>query len=128
MQHRGARRIDRRTVTWVLTAAACALALRGPWAPFTAATTVSAQETRALKDLVPNGWLIGVAINQNQSDARDTVAVDLITRQFNAISPENLLKFESVQRQPGLFTFEAQDRYVAFGRDRGIAVIGHTLV
>ena len=128
MQHRGARRLDRRTVTWALTAAACALALRGPWAPFTAATTVAAQEARALKDLVPNGWLIGVAINQNQSDERDPAAVDLIARQFNAISPENLLKFESVHRQPDGFTFEAQDRYVAFGQQRGMAVIGHTLV
>jgi len=118
MQHRGARRIDRRPVTRALTAAACALALCGP----------AAQETRALKDLVPGGWLIGVAINQNQSDERDTAAVDLITRQFNAISPENLLKFESVHRQPDGFTFEAQDRYVAFGQQRGMAVIGHTLV
>ena len=118
MQHRGARRIDRRPVTRALTAAACALALCGP----------AAQETRALKDLVPGGWLIGVAINQNQSDERDTAAVDLIARQFNAISPENLLKFESVHRQPDGFTFEAQDRYVAFGQQRGMAVIGHTLV
>ena len=128
MQQGGARRIDRRTVTRALTAAAGALALCDPWAPFTAATTVAAQETRALKDLVPRGWLIGVAINQNQSDERDTAAVDLIARQFNAISPENLLKFESVHRQPDGFTFEAQDRYVAFGRQRGMAVIGHTLV
>ena len=128
MQQGGARRIDRRTVTRALTAAAGALALCDPWAPFPGATTVAAQETRALKDLVPRGWLIGVAINQNQSDERDTAAVDLIARQFNAISPENLLKFESVHRQPDGFTFEAQDRYVAFGRQRGMAVIGHTLV
>jgi len=82
----------------------------------------------ALRDLVPGGWLIGVAINQNQSDGRDAIAVDLVTTHFNAISPENLLKFQSVQPQPGAFTFDAQDRYVAFGRDRGMAVIGHTLV
>jgi endo-1,4-beta-xylanase len=111
-QHQDRRVIDRRTVAKALVATAAG----------------AAQSAAALKDLVPNGWLIGVAINQNQSDARDAVAVDLITRQFNAISPENLLKFESVQRQSGNFTFEAQDRYVAFGLDRGMAVIGHTLV
>ena len=77
---------------------------------------------------MPTGWLIGVAINQNQSDGRDAAAVELVTSHFNAISPENLLKFQSVQPQPGAFTFDAQDRYVAFGRDRGMAVIGHTLV
>jgi endo-1,4-beta-xylanase len=81
-----------------------------------------------LKDLAPSGWLIGAAINQNQSDGRDTGAVDLVTRQFNTISPENLLKFQSLHPEPERFTFDAADRYVAFGRDRGMAVIGHTLV
>jgi endo-1,4-beta-xylanase len=88
---------------------------------------VSAQAV-ALKDLVPAGWLIGAALNQNQSDGRDMVAVDLVTRQFNTISPENLLKFQSLHPEPERYTFEAADRYVAFGRDRGMAVIGHNLV
>ncbi len=87
-----------------------------------------AAQTAALKDLVPTGWLIGAALNQRQSDGVDAAAVDLVTRQFNSITPENLLKFESVQRQPGTFTFDAQDRYVAFGATRGMTVIGHTLV
>jgi endo-1,4-beta-xylanase len=82
----------------------------------------------ALKDLVPTGWLIGAAVNQNQSDERDTVAVDLVTRQFNTISPENLLKFQSLHPDPDRYTFEAADRYVAFGRARSMAVIGHNLV
>jgi endo-1,4-beta-xylanase len=127
MQH-DAPAMDRRTVGKKLAAGACALAVGAPWARFGGATTVAAQSAPALKALVPTGWLIGVAINQNQSDERDMVAVDLITKQFNAISPENLLKFESVHRQPDGFTFEAQDRYVAFGQQRGMAVIGHTLV
>ena len=49
---------------------------------------------------MPKGWLIGAAINQNQSDGRDTAAVDLVTRQFNTISPENLLKFQSLHPEP----------------------------
>ena len=128
MQPSKTRAIDRRTATRALAAAATgALVAGGRW-PAAVMPSVAAQAALALKDLVPKGWLIGVAINQNQSDARDTAAVELVTRQFNSISPENLLKFESVQRQPGAFTFEAQDRYVAFGRDRGMTVIGHTLV
>src|SRR3954454_9513491 len=82
----------------------------------------------ALKDLVPKGWLIGVAINQRQSDGVDAPAVEIITKHFNSISTENLLKFQSVHPQPDTFSFDAQDRYVAFGRDRGMAVIGHNLV
>jgi endo-1,4-beta-xylanase len=87
-----------------------------------------AAQAVALKDLVPAGWLIGAALNQNQSDGRDTVAVDLVTRQFNTISPENVLKFQSLHPDPDRFTFDAADRYVSFGRDRGMAVIGHNLV
>jgi endo-1,4-beta-xylanase len=127
MQHRNEPRIGRRAVTKALTVAAAAITT-SRWTPDAVAPALSAQAGLALKHVVPNGWLIGVAVNQDQSDARDAVAADLITRQFNSISPENLLKFESVQRQPGVFTFDAQDRYVAFGRNRAMAVIGHTLV
>ena len=118
-------RIDRRGFAKSLSVAAGVMAA-GRWT--TVATLPVAAQTAALKDLVPKGWLIGVALNQRQSDGTDTVAVELVTRQFNSITPENLLKFESVQRQSGAFTFEPQDRYVAFGADRGMAVIGHTLV
>ena len=116
----------RRFVAMVSSAAAAAMAARGR-VPFFLVEPAAAQDV-ALKDLVPRGWVIGAAINQNQSDGRDTVAVNLVTRQFNTISPENLLKFQSLHPEPDRFTFEAADRYVAFGRDRGMAVIGHNLV
>ena len=119
-------KVSRRVFARSLSATA-ALAASGRWSPLVLSPAVAAQQP-ALKDLVPKGWLIGVAINQNQSDGRDGVAVDLITRQFNAISPENLLKFQSLHPEPDRFTFDAQDRYVAFGLERGMAVIGHTLV
>ena len=51
----------------------------------------------ALKDLMPKGMAIGVAINQRQFEGTDTAAVDIITRQFNQISPENVLKFQPTQ-------------------------------
>ena len=72
----------RRFVRIVSGAAVSAAAAPWYWAE-------AAAQGRALKDLVPKGWVIGAAINQNQSDGRDAVAVDLITRQFNTISPEN---------------------------------------
>jgi endo-1,4-beta-xylanase len=113
----------RRFVGLVSSAGAFAtIGRRSPFAPGLAA------QGAALKDLVPRSWVIGAAINQNQSDGRDTAAVDLITRQFNTISPENLLKFQSLHPEPDRFTFDAADRYVAFGRDRDMAVIGHNLV
>jgi len=121
-----ANRPMRRRSFIAMVSTAAAMATRGRVASFLA-PTLAAQDP-ALKDLVPKGWLIGAAINQNQSDGRDTAAVALVTRQFNTISPENLLKFQSLHPEPDRYTFDAPDRYVAFGRDRGMAVIGHNLV
>ena len=119
--------ISRRTFAVMVSAVAVTTVARLQRHPLVFLPGVAAQ-TVALKDLVPKGWLIGAAINQNQSDGRDAVAVDLVTRQFNTISPENLLKFQSLHPAADRFTFDAADRYVAFGLDRGMAVIGHNLV
>ena len=119
--------IAHRAVARLVSAAAAGALLSAAPSTFLGSVRAAAQ-TVALKDIVPAGWLIGAAINQNQSDGRDDVAVDLVTRQFSTISPENLLKFQSVHPEPDRFTFDAADRYVAFGRDRGMAVIGHNLV
>jgi endo-1,4-beta-xylanase len=89
---------------------------------------ITARQDVALKDLMPRGMVIGAAINQRQSDGVDTAGVDLITKQFNQISPENLLKFQPTHPADGRYVFEAQDRYVQFGVDRHMQVIGHTLV
>lgn len=93
-----------------------------------AAAPLMARQDVALKDLMPNGMVIGVAINQRQSDGVDTAAVGIITKQFNQISPENLLKFQLVHPAADRYAFEAQDRYVQFGLDRKMQVVGHTLV
>ena len=92
------------------------------------AAPIAARQDVALKDLMPKGMVIGVAINQRQSDGVDTAAVDLITKQFNQISPENLLKFQPVHPAADRYVFDAQDRYVQFGLDRKMQVIGHNLV
>ena len=92
------------------------------------APAIARQQTVALKDLMPKGMVIGVALNQRQSDGTDTAAVDIVTKQFNQISPENLLKFQSTHPAEDRYVFEAQDRYVQFGLDRKMQVIGHTLV
>jgi endo-1,4-beta-xylanase len=93
-----------------------------------AAAPMMARQDAALKDLIPKGMVIGVAINQRQSDGVDAAAVDIITKQFNQITPENLLKFQPVHPAADRYTFDAQDRFVQFGVDRKMQVVGHTLV
>jgi endo-1,4-beta-xylanase len=88
----------------------------------------AAHQDVALKDLMPKGMVIGVAINQRQFEGVDTAAVDIITKQFNQISPENVLKFQPTQPAADRYAFDAADRYVQFGLDRHMQVVGHNLV
>ena len=87
-----------------------------------------AQEKPALKALMPKGLLIGAAINQRQSDGKDALAGAIVERQFNTISPENILKWGLIHPEPKRYDFEPADRYVAFGQAHGMAVIGHNLI
>ncbi|MBM3464349.1 MAG: endo-1,4-beta-xylanase [Armatimonadetes bacterium] len=91
----------------------------------TACLSLSAVPQPALKSLMPPGARIGVALNERQIDG---VAAALVTRHFNSISPENVLKWESLHPARGRYAFAAADRYVAFGERHGMEVTGHTLV
>ena len=81
-----------------------------------------------LKDAYKNDFLIGVSVNQSQFNGEDPRGGPIIVSQFDSISPENILKWESVHPQPGVFDFAGPDRYVAFGETNHMFIIGHTLI
>jgi endo-1,4-beta-xylanase len=85
-------------------------------------------ETEALKHVAPKGLRIGGAINRMQAAGQDPVATAIVTGQFNQVSPENDLKWERVHPLPDRYDFAPADRYVEFGRSRGMFVVGHVLV
>jgi endo-1,4-beta-xylanase len=67
---------------------------------------------------------VGVAI-----DGRETVGAgaDLVTRQFDAITPENAGKPESVQPEEGRFTFGQIDQLLDYADATGTKVYYHVL-
>jgi len=71
---------------------------------------------------------VGGTLNLDQVYGRDLGARAIVVHHFNAISPENLLKWEYAQPEPGRFAFEAADRYVEYGQANGMFIVGHTLV
>src|SRR3982751_2593440 len=87
-----------------------------------------AQAQPVLKDAFKDSFLIGVAVNRNQFSEQDVRGVPLIKAHFNSITPENVLKWESVHPKPDSYAFEDPDRYVAFGEKNHMFIIGHTLV
>ena len=82
----------------------------------------------ALKEVFRQHFLVGAALNQTQFYEEDGRGAAIVKTQFNTISPENILKWESVHPQPGKFEFDAPDRYVQFGEKNKMFIIGHTLV
>ncbi len=82
----------------------------------------------SFKEVFKDDFLIGAALNEDQVTGRDRRAVDLVEEHFNSITPENLLKWEVVHPRPGVYDFSPADRYVAFGEERKMHIVGHTLV
>ena len=81
-----------------------------------------------LKDAFAGAFLVGTALDQAEFAGVDTASARLAVEQFDAISPENALKWESVHARPGDYEFADADRYVAFGEQHHMFVVGHTLV
>lgn len=96
-----------------------------------AAAVLSAFAQRApmtLKEAFKNDFLIGAALNQSQFEGGAPCETEIVTTQFNTISPENVLKWQSVHPEPGRYEFRDADQYVAFGRKHHMFIIGHNLI
>jgi len=124
----------RRVLCGATLATALLAACSRPPAPGPASPAVSAPTTRAsaapltLKNAFAGAFLIGAALNQAQFTGADTAGARLAAEQFDAISPENALKWESLHPRPGDYEFAAADQYVAFGEQHHMFIVGHTLV
>jgi endo-1,4-beta-xylanase len=93
----------------------------------TIGSTASAQ-TPSLKDTFKDSFLVGAALNPAQFTEEDARGAALVKTQFDAITPENVLKWERVHPQPDSYSFELPDRYVSFGEKNHMFIVGHTLV
>ena len=90
--------------------------------------TISGPAAETLKSAFHDDFLIGVSINRAQFFNEDPRGDAIIKAQFNSISPENILKWESVHPEPDTYDFTGPDQYVKFGEENHMAIIGHTLV
>jgi endo-1,4-beta-xylanase len=68
----------------------------------------------------------GTAVTNGQ--LRDPGLQRLVTSQSGLIVPESELKWDGVEAAPGRFDFSAPDRLLAFAREHGLAMRGHTLL
>src|SRR5262245_9305330 len=69
---------------------------------------------------------IGTALMSNRLS--NPAIRTLVAREFDSLTPENEMKWESIEPSPGRFSFEAGDKLIAFAAENGIRMRGHTLV
>ena len=94
----------------------------------TSLAIANGQTSPSLKDAYRGSFRIGAALNPAQFEDRDQRGNPIIAAQFNTISPENALKWQSVHPRQDGYDFRQADEYVEFGEKHGMFIIGHTLV
>ena len=90
--------------------------------------SVSNASAQGLKDALGESFLVGAALSVEQTTGHDSLVTATITQHFNCIVAENCMKPEAMQPQEGQFKWRKADRFVKFGEDRDMTVIGHVLV
>ena len=92
-----------------------------------------------LKDAFEEHFPIGAAVNRSmvnggagfrRSTEQNAKDIALLKQQFNQISPENDLKWQSIHPREGAdgYEFGPADAFVNFGLSNKMQVVGHTLV
>ncbi len=82
----------------------------------------------ALKDAFADMFYFGTALNRWQTMGIDTTSLIIAKTQFNALTSENDMKWEMIHPKPGKYNFEAVDKFVEFGQENNMFLVGHTLV
>jgi endo-1,4-beta-xylanase len=88
-------------------------------------SSVPDDSLRALASHV--GLRVGTAVNTDLLDSNKTYT-RIVNRQFSTVTPENVMKWESVEPTRGTYSWTAADRLVASAERNGQLVRGHTLV
>ncbi|HEV2832892.1 MAG TPA: endo-1,4-beta-xylanase [Hanamia sp.] len=85
-------------------------------------------QTASLKEVFKNDFLIGTAMNTAQIEEKNTVTDRLIKQQFNAVTPENIMKAEIIQPGWNTYNFDLADKLVAFAKKNNMKLNAHTLI
>lgn len=88
----------------------------------------AAMKPIALKDAFKNDFLIGTAVSYQSLQGNDDASLALARAQFNAFTPENSMKPDTLERNEGEFRWKDADHLVELADQDGATVVGHTLV
>lgn len=81
-----------------------------------------------LKDAFKDDFYIGAALTGNQVRQKDPIIMTILKDQFNTITSENALKWDTVHPELNKYSFEKADSFVALGMRNNMFIIGHCLI
>ena len=84
------------------------------------------QKEPAIKDSFP--YTIGAALSVDVFTGKNPMADSIVTRHYSSIVAENCMKSENIHPERDRFFWDEADRFVAYGEERGMEIIGHCLV
>lgn len=85
-------------------------------------------EPASLKDAYKNEFYIGTCLGGKMPDSYSTDEIDMIVKQYNAVTPENCMKPQPIHPSEANWNWEEADALVQFSQDHHMVVYGHTLV
>ncbi|RPD51945.1 endo-1,4-beta-xylanase [Paracnuella aquatica] len=112
--------------SYMLLSVACAGILAAGCSSSRKATTTAG--TPSLKEVFKKEFVIGTALNADQIEGKDAGAAALVPQQFNAITPENIMKAEVMHPEWGRYNFDLADKLVEYGKKNNIQINAHTLI
>lgn len=83
---------------------------------------------KGLKDVLNGKFYIGTALSKDQILGGDSAAISIVKQHFNSIVAENCMKVEKILPRKGEYDFSVADKFVDFGEQNNMFIIGHTLV
>lgn len=86
------------------------------------------QTVPSLKQVFANDFVIGTAFNLRQIEEKDSLSDALVKQQFNAVTPENIMKAEVIHPLWNVYNFDAADKLVTYAQKNQMKVNGHTLI
>jgi len=75
----------------------------------------------------PTGLRIGTAVNMDKLNV-DATYTGIVGNQFSTVTPENVMKWDTIEPSQGTFNYGPADQLVAFAAQHGQLVRGHTLL
>lgn len=90
--------------------------------------TEDSNNSPTLKEIFKDSFHFGTALNLSHIDGTDKPGLKIVRNHFSSIVAENCMKSMYLQPSEGVFFFDEADKFVEFGEQNNMHIVGHTLI